>query len=325
MKWGNVLDYYFSGGLTQDMVDVLVKMPDYEPIDVLVSQLDRTSIKEMLKHQEDGIIRKLFIDSGAYSAHTRGVKLDVDEYIDFINSIDEHIHAVAQVDTIPGRLNQPKSKEDYEEGAEKSWENFLYMYPRMKSPEKLIPVFHSGESFDALKRMLEWKDDNGNHLTYIGIAPAKDISQSLKNRYMQNVYDLIAASSNPNVRTHLFGMTSLDALPKFPAYSADSTSHRHMGAYNKVLIPGYGVLSISQRTRARKGKGNMSWLDCKDEYTMKPIKDYIEGLGFTIQEASDSPAVRTAISMYSIMKILKENPYKPTNVKRSKKLFDLPK
>ena len=315
--------YYFSGGLTRDMINCLTNMPGYEPIDVLVSQLDRTSIKQMIEYQEEGIVRQLFIDSGAYSAHTKGVKLDVDEYIDFVNSIDDHIHAIAQVDTIPGRLDQPKTPEDYIEGARLSWENFLYMYPKLKSPEKLIPVFHSGESFDNLLKMINWKDENGKPLSYIGIAPAKDIHQGLKNVYMRDVYDVIAKSNNPNIRTHLFGMTSLDALSKYPAYSADSTSHRHMGAYNKILIPGWGVISISKRTRNRKSKSNISFCDAADDMAMKEIEDYIESLGCTLEEARNSPSIRTAISMYSIMKIIKENPYKPTNVAKPKKLFDI--
>ena len=43
--------YFFSGGLTKDMVKYLTNMPDFEPIDVLVSQIDRSSIKEMIEYQ----------------------------------------------------------------------------------------------------------------------------------------------------------------------------------------------------------------------------------------------------------------------------------
>lgn len=316
--------YYFSGGLTRDMADLLAAMPEFEPIDVLVSQLDRASITSMFKYQDEGIVNRLFIDSGAYSVHTGKASVDVDEYISYINSIDDRIAAVAQLDTIPGTFQQPKSAEDYVESSKKSWENFLYMYERLKSPDKLIPVFHYGESFDTLRNMLNWRDKDGKPLSYIGISPANDSAQKTKNVYMKNVYDIIAKSSNPNVRTHLFGMTALDALSKVPCYSADSISHRLMGAYGKVLIPEFGVVSVSKKARTSKVKSNMSFLDTADEVALSRLESYVNSLNVTLDELQESHSVRCAVSMYSILKILKDNPYQPENVKSTKRLFSLP-
>lgn len=316
--------YYFSGGLTKEMAKLLKAVPNFEPIDVLVSQLDRNSIKEMLKYQSEGIVNKLFIDSGAFSVHTGKATVDLDEYISYVNSIDDHIDAIAQLDTIPGTFGKPKSKEDYEKATKLSWENFLYMYKKLKSPEKLIPVFHYGESFDVLRFMLDWRDEDGKPLNYLGVSPANDTSQKVKNEYMKNVYDIIAKSSNPNVKTHLFGMTSLDALSKIPTYSADSISHRLIGGYNKILVPEFGVISISKRARTTRSKSNLSFIETADEINLKKLNDYIESLGMTLEQAQESHSVRCVITMCSIMKILKDNPYKPTNLTRTKKLFNLP-
>ena len=313
--------YYFSGGLTRTMVDLLKNVPDFEYIDVLVSQLDRNSISKMIEYQEEGVVRKLFIDSGAYSVHTGKATVDIDEYIEYVNSIDEHIHAIAQVDTIPGEFGKPKSKEDYDKATKLSWENFLYMYSKLKSPEKLIPVFHYGESFDSLRNMLNWVDDNGNKLSYIGISPANDSAQKVKNVYMKNVYDIIASSSNPNVRTHLFGMTALDALTKFPAYSADSVSHRLIGGYNKIMVPEFGAISLSKRTRTTKSKSNLNFLDTADDVAIKKLNDYLDSLGITLEQCEEHHAARCVVTMCTIMKFLAENPYKPTNIKKSIKLF----
>ena len=313
--------YYYSGGLTRTMADMLKNVPNFEPIAVLVSQLDRNSIKKMLEYQEEGIVKKLFIDSGAYSVHTGKAKVDIDEYISYVNSIDDHIDAVAQVDTIPGTFGKPKSKEDYENSSKKSWENFLYMYYKMKSPEKLIPVFHYGESFDTLRNMLEWRDKDGNKLTYLGISPANDSAQKVKNEYMKNVYDVISESSNPNVRTHLFGMTSLDALSKYPAYSADSISHRLIGGYNKIMVPEFGVISLSKRSRTTKSKSNMNFLDTADEMAIAKLKKYLDSLNITLEQCEDHHAARCVVTMCTIAKHLKDHPYQPTNICKSKRLF----
>lgn len=313
--------YFFSGSLTRDMIETLAKMPNYEPIDVLVSQIDRSAIKTMLKYKHEGLIRDLFIDSGAFSFHTGKAKLDLEEYINYLNEMDDEIYVCAQVDTIPGKFGQPKSAEDYVESAQKSWDNYLYMRTKLKSPKKLTPVFHYGESFDALQRILDYRDENGEPIDYIGISPANDTAQATKDVYMRQVYDFIAKSSNPHVKTHLYGMTSINGLSKVPAFSADSISHRHIAAYNKLLVPEFGVISISRKTRTSKSKSNMNFVETADEHAVKKLHDYLSFLGVTLEQCEESSSIRCAVTMYSIIQMIKDNPYKPENVKRPKKLF----
>ena len=314
--------YVFSGSLTDEMHDMLLNLPEFEPLDILITQLDRSAIKKTIQWKKEGFCRWLFIDSGAFSVHTGKAKTTADEYIDYINSIDEDIDVCAQLDTIPGKFGQPKSREDYIESAKKSWENFLYMRSKVKSPNKVMPVFHFGEDFSALENMLEWKDENGQHLDYIGISPANDASQDDKNAYLQNVADVIKKSSNPNVKTHLYGMTSLDALSKYPCYSADSISHRLISGYAKILSVNFGVISVSKKSRTAKSKSNMSFVETADEFNMKKLTDEIEALGFTLEQIQESSSARVAMTMHNIQKLIQTKyKYKEDNVKRSRKLF----
>lgn len=316
--------YVFSGGLVESMVSYLEKAPQFEPIDVLVSQLDRSSIKKMIEYIHRGVVKSLFIDSGAFSQHTgKCGHIDVDEYIDFVNSIDDYTWAVAQVDTLPGTFGKPKSPEDYINSADKSWENFLYMYPKMKSPEKLIPVFHFGESIhDTLGRMLEWKDGNGRPLDKVGLSPANDTSQNVKDIYLKECYDFIAGSSNPKVKTHLFGCTSLQALAKFPCYSADSVSHRLRSGYLKVLTLKWGTISLSDKSRSNKAKSNRSFLQTCDEATYREFSDLAESYGLSVELLKTDNSARVAFDILETQRAVKgPYQYKPENLKRSKKLF----
>lgn len=314
--------YVFSGSMTDEMHDILAGMPEFKPFDILVSQLDRSAIKKTIKWKHEGFCRWLFIDSGAYSVHTGNAKITADEYIDYINSIDEDIDVCAQLDTIPGHFGQPKSQRDYEESATKSWENYLYMRSKLKSPEKVMPVFHFGESFEALGNMLSWRDENGNKLDYVGISPANDASQAQKNIYLREVADYIAKSDNPTVKTHLYGMTSIDALSKYPCYSADSISHRLISGYAKVLIPEFGVISVSKKSRSVKTKSNMSFIDTADDYNLKKLNDYINNLGFTLEQVQESSSIRVCITMHAIREMVEGDfKYNGNNVLKSKKLF----
>lgn len=329
---GSEQRYIFSGSLTQSMCDALLKAPQFEPMDVLVSQLDRSGVEAMLKHMEKGLVKSLFIDSGAYSIHSQGFEkvskgrfntIDefIDEYIDYCNNLDDKIIAVAQVDHIPGVFKQPKKPQDYVESADMSWENFLYMYPKMKSPDKLIAVFHQGESFDHLGRMLAWKDPNGNRMSYVGISPSNDRSVSEKDVYLKEVYDYIAKSDNPNVKTHLFGYTSLPGLPKFPWYTADSVSHRLRAAYNKVFTIKWGTISLSM-TRESKTKNDRMFLEVADPQTVKEFTELVESYNLTVDDLVNESWARTAFDILQIQEYCRTNPYKKSNMLRSKKLFD---
>lgn len=316
--------YVFSGSLTYSMHDMLLKLPNFEPLDILISQLDRTAIKQAIQWKHEGFCRWLFIDSGAFSVHTGNAKCTVDEYIEYLNSIDDDIDVFAQLDTIPGTFQKPKTPEDYEESARKSWDNYLYMRTKVKSPNKLMPVFHFGEHFDWLRNMLEWTDENGNHLDYIGLSPANDVSVDIKDIYLKNCADVIAASSNPKVKTHLYGYTSLNGLSKLPCYSADSISHRLIAGYCKILSVHFGVISLSKRNRTVMSKSNLSFLDTADDVNLAILERELADLGFTIEEVQESSAARVVVTMHNIQQLLKtQYKYDDTKVKHPKRLFHL--
>lgn len=325
--------YVYSGGITRQQADYLLNAPQFEPINVLVSQLDRSSIQKMIEYMDEGLVKSLFIDSGAYSVHSQGFEAVskgrfatfndmVDEYIDFVNSIDDKIIAVAQFDHIPGVFKQPKKPSDYVESAEMSWENFLYMYPKMKSPDKLIAVQHQGEDFQALGRMLDWKDADGNKFSYVGISPSNDRGVAEKDVYLKEVYDYIAKSSNPNVKTHLFGYTSLPGLPKFPWYTCDSISHRLRSGYNKLYTIKWGTISLSS-TRETRTKSDRMFLETADPKTIEEFTAIVEGYGMTMEQILNESAARTAFDMLQVQEYCRTHPYKPTNLMRHKKLFNI--
>lgn len=331
--------FVFSGNLTDTMVKYLKNIDIFRPIDVLVSQLDRASINKMIEYMNEGVVRSLFIDSGAYSVYTgKKESIDVDEYIDYVDSIDEYIYAVAQVDTLPGKFGVPKNPDDYIESADKSWRNYLYMRKKMKSPEKLIPVFHYGEPFSSLKRMLDYRDDTvdehskkssdilgyyyTDRVNICGLSPANDSHQSIKNIYLQECYDYIANSSYPDIKTHLFGMTSLDALSKFPYYSADSVSHRLRAAYNRVYTRKWGIISLSDASRSSRVKSNRSFVRTCDSKTLSEVEDLFKSYGFTIDQMRNDNNARTAVDICETQQAVNnEYAYHPSNRRRSKRLF----
>ena len=196
----------------------------------------------------------IFIDSGAYSAYTKGANIDVDAYINWINAHGDAFTVVAQVDFIPGKSNLETDAEVYLKAPQYSWENYLYMHERLRPElrDKLIPVFHQGEDFKWLVNMLNWVDpESGRHMPYIGISPHTEVTSAKRMAFCREVFRIIKNSDNPGVKTHGFGMTALQLLKNIPFTSVDSTTWLQTAIHGQILLHRGGKLSpvvVSERT-----------------------------------------------------------------------------
>ena len=47
--------YFYSGSLTDKMYEYLTNMPDFEPLNILVSQIDRSAIEKAIKWRKENI------------------------------------------------------------------------------------------------------------------------------------------------------------------------------------------------------------------------------------------------------------------------------
>lgn len=267
---------------------------------------DRNVIDAWIENKAKG---KLFIDSGAFSAHTVGKEVDVDKYIEFLNSIDDYVHIAAQVDKIPGVFRQAKTRKQCLEAPLMSWENYLYMRERVKSPDKILPVFHQNEDFDWLLTMLETKFD-GKHIPYIGVSPANDRSTKEKNEWFETVFRLIGQSSNPNVKTHAFGMTSLPVLERYPFTSADSTSWIMTGANGGIMTPG-GTVVISD-----KQMDNPQHILHQTKEEIEEVKALCKKYKFNFEELSTSYQERCKFNVAYLMDWAKNYEYKGTEIRK---------
>jgi hypothetical protein len=334
--WDVPFRYVFSGSLTNKMHDMLLDTKDFEPIDMLVACHETSAIKQVTQWRKEGFCRWLFCDSGAFSVHTGKKNISQEDYIQFINENNDNFDIFAQLDTIPGKYKQPKNPEDYVESANKSWENFLYMREHVKDKKKIMPVYHFGEDTKYLERMLEYVDADGDHLDYIGLSPANDASVDARMNYLDDMYKIIAKSSNPNVKTHVYGFTSLTAMSKFPCYSADSISHRLVSGYNKIYTENFGIISLSKLPRSSKTKSNLSFLESADEYNLSILRSEIEGYGMNVDFAkkygfegydildylSECNDARVTFNVRSIQHLAyTKYQYHENNIVRNRKLF----
>lgn len=302
-----MFDLYFAGARNKAADEYLLKIGANR----LQSQLiDRTNIDIWCKSKNS--VSKLFVDSGAYTAYTKGISVDADDYIEYLNSITDSLTIFAQLDKIPGMFNRPKTKQEMYEAPIKSWENYLYMRSRLKEPKKLLPIFHQGEDFKHLINMLEWTDENGEHIPYIGVSPAFDLP-GLEN-FLDMSFGIIRNSSNPDVKTHAFGMTRLDILEKYPYTSADSTSWKLCAAMGSIYTP-WGTIYVSER-----GKYSKDYIFNQSKDAVSNIKKYINEQGFSVEDVAKYDYIRYIININYLVDWARNYIYRGKS-KSKKRLF----
>lgn len=174
---------------------------------------------------------RFFIDSGAFSAWSRGAQIDLDEYCAFIKSNIDHIDCYANLDVIAGQPGRNATQAEKEEGARKSWANYLYMRAEGLDP---IPVFHVGESWSWLQRMLDYG------CSYIGLGGmvGSHLTPVLRKQWLDDVFERITDDDGwPLVKVHGFGMTAVKLIMRYPWHSVDSTTWIKITQTGGILLP----------------------------------------------------------------------------------------
>lgn len=172
------------------------------------------------------------LDSGAFSVWNKGAEVDLDEYIRFCLKYDQCSYFVA-LDKIPGRPNNPRSltPEAIQHACQVSWDNYQKMLTSLPI-EKVIPVFHMGDSWDWLERYLDFGTP------YIGISPANDKTTEQKMAWLREVIPRIFSSDGkPLIKTHGFAVTSFRLMKAMQWFSVDSASWLKQATYGTVYVP----------------------------------------------------------------------------------------
>ena len=281
----------------------------------LYSQLnDRSRGKLWLQYSKENPGIKVFVDSGAFSAWSKGKTIDVDDYIDYINQNTNELTLFASVDNIPGQLTRTPTLQEKQQSPILSWENYMYMRERVKEKDKLLPVFHIGEDFKYLNNMLETKF-NGKHIPYIALGGTVGIKKSnVKSNWYKQCFKIIKQSNNPNVKIHAFGMTSLNILENYPFTSADSTSWI-MTTANGSIYTRFGTICVSNISSNRPN--HVSKLP---KETQIQIKKDIEKYGVTLEQCTMDYKCRAVVNVNYLQDWADNYEYKG-NDRYQKRLF----
>ena len=211
---------YFSGGGSSSRYNPALRfnayMPSFYRIGVSPVLSSTFNLSVMIERKMAMHKVKLFMDSGAYSAWAKGVKIDIGFYIDFLKEHEAFIDHYSVMDAI----GDP----------EKTLENQKIMEKAGLHP---LPCFHYGEPIQYLEKYVK-------EYEYISLGGMVPISTGDLRVWLDHVFgDVICDKRDgmPKVKVHGFGMTSLDLMVRYPWYSVDSTSWVLTGRFGSVFVP----------------------------------------------------------------------------------------
>lgn len=277
---------YFAGPIFYPKGDRAVSL-NQQITNRLVSYLYPDQLRRWCEQIED-IKGNIILDSGAFSAWMKGQEIPLDAYITYAKNAmqmakdyNKHLRIV-NLDVIPGvygasmQLNLVNSKENRDtinKAASKGYENLLRMKDAGITP---IHVFHQGEDFEWLEKMVKLTD-------YIGISPANDMGVPARVDWMRSVFTYLH-NNNIKVKTHGFAVLMLPVLKTLPFTSVDAATWRIVAAWGSIMYPIGGfsnpdysqfpmLFCVSER-RVGKGMGTL---------TPEKVKQ-LENDGYTFEE-----------------------------------------
>ncbi len=157
----------------------------------------------------------LIIDSGAISAINKGIKIDIDKYIQYIKDNQHLINFYLNLDVIG-------------EG-EQSYQNWVYMKKQGLDP---LPVYHAGTDIKYLQRYLSEAD-------YISIGAVASLSTETRAKHLDHMWSryLVDKDGYPLKKIHGLGITTTEIMIRYPWYSLDSSTWIMTTRFGMVFAP----------------------------------------------------------------------------------------
>jgi len=210
---------------------------------------------------------EIFLDSGAWSAHTQDTTIDIDAYIEYIKKNQHLITTYANLDVV--------------NDGETSYQNWLYMRKQGLDP---MPVYHAETDEKYLKYYLKETD-------YIAIGAIANMTTRKRLENLDRIWfdHLVDDKLMPTHKFHGFGLTSLRILFRYPWYSVDSTSWVAFSRFGIILIPAVSQsqykydrppVTVCVSRRSPSNKRSWATLHTMNPSLKKKIIRYARGLGF---------------------------------------------
>lgn len=243
----------------------------------------------------------LFLDSGAYTAFTQGVAIDIDAYASYIRA-NKFFYPVANLDVIG------------DTGA-KSYTNMEYLIGKVGA-DVIMPVFHLQDNIEWLHTLLA---EGHKYIALGGMVGARDVVWAWLDKVWEHLVD---DAGVPKLKVHGFGLTSFRAMSSYPWYSVDSSSWIQGAAYGgSVFVHNGRLIQVSFSENSPSMREINSWhFNSLAPAQQEQVRAWLDPLGITPEQMATYWGYRFVNNANSFMQLghLAPTTYKP----KTRTLFD---
>ncbi|MDB4442108.1 hypothetical protein N9219_01660 [bacterium] len=228
-------------------------------------------------------------DSGAYSVLKKKAKINLEDYIQYLQDNWDVIDHAISLD----RISDGK----------KSYDNYMAM---RSEGLPVVPVYHLGTDLNYLYAYLDMAD-------YVGISLHKDTDPKKQIPELDDLweYHLTDRDRFPIARCHLFGVSSVPVISRYAWYSFDNTAWWRVPGYGGLYlaesdngIPDYNVIPTSLPVSSGSShKSNYLQNQSGDSRRYYQARITSAALQFELNHDLDDHMTRYAISLAHYYKV----------------------
>ena len=237
------------------------------------------------KIRRDGV--KVFLDSGAFSSFTMGIKVDLPGYCRFIQKNDDIIEKVDGVvmASVLDAIGDPEQTKRNQQAME-------------ELGAKPLPCFHYGEP----EEYLDYYVAKYPYITIGGLVP---ISTDQKIHWLDRIFEkhLCDGSGHLKTRVHGFGLTSLPLMARYNWTSVDSSTWVQWAANGMILVPNVAEngaarqINISEFSSSKKIEGQH--IDTLAPLQTEKLNSLIAATGFDVKRLRTEYSSRWAFNAWA--------------------------
>jgi hypothetical protein len=293
-----------------------VKHVDYRLLSMHKSFKGNTRVWCDVSHHKNSAMREVMLDSGAFTAFTKGHKVLLDDLIRTYDDVIRKLNPKLQVwlinlDVIPGAMDRVATPQEFVEAIEKSEANYKILKKRYG--DRVIPVYHRTEGESQLLAVARMND-------YVGVGFGPKTSEEYRVAHAEEVLAIL----KPMGKTvHGLATTGYEMLKRVPFDTVDSATWLYIAAMG-------GVMFVDDRNEIRNlaiSSSSPKQSELRQHYNslsheeQRLIGERLSAAGCTIEQVQTDLSYRILFNAHQLREWLKS--YRTPKITHDGSLFPL--
>lgn len=311
-----MIRYFLSGasGIRNEVLPRVAALIDYRLLSMHDSFKGNTKVWCAVSHHPDSAMKEVMLDSGAFTAFTKGKKVKLEDliatYDDTIRKLNPKLQVwLINLDVIPGTFGRVATPQETQEALDQSDANYKVL--KKKFGSRVLPVFHQTEPPSRLKDVVAMND-------FVAMGFRQDFAEEHRIRCAE---ESLEYAHNKGVLVHGLATTGYKMLSRAPFDTVDSATWLYIAAMGGIsYVSEAGTLDSIAISRESPQQRNLrAHFKTLTKHEQDWILMRIKEAGTTIEEVSSDLSFRILFNAHQMREWLRT--YQRPKIQREQGLF----